>query len=382
MILKWIVSGISVLGLLVCFAADGSAGVKKRESESVLDSPEAHYKQAMDKLNAGKLEEALGEFQQTLGLDPDHAGAYVGFALLRARQGQFDDALRYIKTARKKNKKWPDVYLARGRVLVMEGDKSWLKDALKAYKDARKLDADDDRVPFYEGEAYRHGGKYDEAEQAFRKAVAMEGPTQGRAERAFAQIQLVKKAEPFSEVGIKVARIDPMTRADLCALLVDEMKVEELVEKHVEKDYDTAFRTPGTEEPKSAPTVPADVADSWARSWIERVLILKIPGLGVYPDATFRPSEPVTRKDLAMVIQGLLVLIKRDPSLTTKFLGGESQFKDVRADVYYFNAATLAVNQGLMQVEKREATFRPDDEVSGAEAVLVLKDLKDALVTR
>lgn len=382
MIARRIVTGIVALGLVLCFAADGAAGVKKRQSESVLDSPEAHYKQAMDKLQAGKLEEALGEFQQTLSLDPNHAGAYVGFALLRARQGKFDDALRYIKTARKKAKKWSDVYIAKGQVLELRGKKNWLKDALKAYKEARKLDARDDRVDFHEGEAYRRAAKYDKAEAAYRRCIEQKGPTQERAERAFIQVQLIKKAEPFSEVGIRIAKMDPATRADLCALLVDEMKVEELVEKHVDKTYDTGFRPPGADVEQTGEAVPRDLADHWGKSWIERVLALKIPGLGIYPDATFRPSEPVTRKDLAMVIQGLLVLIKRDPSLTTKFLGADSQFKDVRADVYYFNAATLVVSKGLMEVDKLEGTFRPDDEVSGAEAVLALKDLRDGLVKR
>ena len=43
------------------------------------------------------------------------------------------------------------------------------------------------------------------------------------------------------------SQMDPATRADLCALLIDEMKVEELVEKHVDKTYDTGFRPPGAD---------------------------------------------------------------------------------------------------------------------------------------
>jgi hypothetical protein len=376
------VTGILACAVLVCVASNLYGAVKKRGSESVLDTPQAHYQQAMRMLDAGDFEDALKEFQQTISLDPDHAGAYVGFALLRARQGEFEDAMRYVKTARRKAKRWVDVYLARGRVQVMEGKKNWLKDARKSYSEARKLSDQDDRVPFYEGEAYRQAGDYDSAEQAFREAVGLNGPTQARAERAFRQMQLVKQAEPFTEAGLRIARMDPLTRADLCVLLIDEMKLEELVEKHVDSEYDTAFRSPGGEQPDSELVPPSDVSDSWAQAWISRVLALKVPGLGVLPDGSFRPAAPVTRKDMAMVIQGLLVLIKRDPSLTTKFLGAASQFKDVRADVYYFNAATLVVSKGLMSVDKLEGTFAPDGEVSGVEAVLALKDLKDGLVRR
>ena len=94
----------------------------------------------------------------------------------------------------------------------------------------------------------------------------------------------------------------------------------------------------------------------------------------------FHPDSTVTRKELAVVIQDLLVLISGNEDLRTQFVGMESRFPDVRSDIYYFNAASLAVERGLMQVGKLEGTFQPDHPVSGAESVLAIQDLRNALV--
>ena len=372
------------------------AGLEKRDAESVLDTPEAHYNQGMKKMLEGDLDAALAEFQQTLKLNPKHPGAYLGFALIRGQQGVtqreasnidkakswFRDALRYVDNAKRYNKKSIEVYITKGRVLAMRQKGNWLKDALKAYKDARKIDDRDDRVPFHEGEAYWMAGEYQEAENAYGRAVDLKGPTQDRAATRFAQVQMVRKAAPGTEVGIRIARMDPATRADLCALLVDELKVETLVDKLAKKEYDTSFKAPGETVAPGQTQGPIDIEGHWARSWVERVLALKVPGLEAYPDGSFKPNDPVTRKDLARVLQGLLVLITKDQGLSTRFVGTQSRFPDVRADVYYYNAVALAVERGLMQVGKLEGTFRPDATVSGAEAVLAIKDLKDALMTR
>ena len=112
------------------------------------------------------------------------------------------------------------------------------------------------------------------------------------------------------------------------------------------------------------------------------MLKLRIAGLEPYAEGLFKPDDTVTRKELARVLQGLLVLINKDEGLKTKYVGGESRFPDVRPDVYYYNAASLVLDRGLMDVDKLSGAFRPDEPVSGAEAVLAIKDLQGALVTK
>ena len=60
----------------------------------------------------------------------------------------------------------------------------------------------------------------------------------------------------------------------------------------------------------------------------------------------------------------------------------ESRFPDVRDDVYYYNAAALVVDRGLMQADGLAGEFRPGEEVSGADAVLGIKRLQSGLPVR
>ena len=374
--------GITLLTLLLLVVGCAATGPSVRQPESVLDTPEGHYRQGMQKLELGNTKGALADFQRAQKLDPEYAGTYVGFALIEATAGKFQEALRYLETARKKDKKWIDVYLAQGRIQVMQAKQDWLKDALETYAEARKLGNRDDRVAFYEGEAYRKAGQYQNAENAYSRAIDLKGPIQARAAQALSEVQMTRRAAPGTQVGLRVAELDPLTRANLCALLIDELKVDELVEKQRPKMYDTGFQSPGGQRQGASAKGPGDIEGHWAKAWIEQTLALDLPGLGLRSDGLFGPDEAVKRKDLAQVLQGLLVLITKDESLVTKYVGSESRFPDVRSDIYYYNAAALAVDRGLMRVGTLEGTFRPEETVSGAEAVLAIKDLKEALMTR
>ena len=299
-------------------------------------------------------------FQRAQKLDPEYAGTYVGFALIEATAGKFQEALRYLETARKKDKRGIDVYLAQGRIQVMQAKQDWLKHALEIYAEARKLGNRDDRVAFYEGDAYRKAGQYQDAENAYSRAIDLEGPMQARSARALSEVQMTRRAAPGTQVGLRVAELDPLTRANLCALLIDELKVDELVEKQREKTYDTGFQSPGDQTQDEAGKGPGDIEGHWAKAWVEQTLGLDLPGLGLRSDGLFVPDDAVKRKDLAQVLQGLLVLITKDESLVTKYVGSESRFPDVRSDIYDYNAAALAVDRGLMRVDTREGTFRPE----------------------
>jgi len=83
-----------------------------------------------------------------------------------------------------------------------------------------------------------------------------------------------------------------------------------------------------------------------------------------------------------LMIQDVLVKVSRDRKIETLFIGETSPFPDVRPDMYYYNAARVVVSRNLMQV-KRKATgeFGPGDPVLGADALLVLRDLKEMLMS-
>ena len=183
-------------------------------------------------------------------------------------------------------------------------------------------------------------------------------------------------------MGIRVAKLDPITRADLCALLIDELKLEDLVDKRRAKQYDTGFKSATKTAETIEKSVPRDIVGHWAEGWIQRVLNLQIAGLKLQADGNFHPADAVTRKDLAQVLQEALVLVTGETGLRSRYVGVESRFPDVRDDVYYYNAAALVVDRGLMQTDGLAGEFRPGEEVSGADAVLGIKRLQSGLAVR
>ncbi len=97
------------------------------------------------------------------------------------------------------------------------------------------------------------------------------------------------------------------------------------------------------------------------------------------PDNTFRPEKPLTRASYARVNQGILDLITADQGLSTRYVGEESRFPDVRGDSYAYNAIAVSVERGIMSADRITGRFRPDETVSGAEALLMIRELQNAV---
>ena len=54
-------------------------------------------------------------------------------------------------------------------------------------------------------------------------------------------------------------------------------------------------------------------------------------------------------------------------------------FPDVRSDQYFFNAAMVATSRGFLEADKATGEFKPGDPVSGADALLSIREFKDQL---
>jgi len=81
-----------------------------------------------------------------------------------------------------------------------------------------------------------------------------------------------------------------------------------------------------------------------------------------------------------MMVEDILIKVSGDESLSTKFIGSKSPFPDLRSDLPYFNAVMVCTSRGIM--EARDLTtgeFGPKDTVSGADALLVIRKIKEEL---
>ena len=120
-----------------------------------------------------------------------------------------------------------------------------------------------------------------------------------------------------------------------------------------------------------------DIEGHWAMNWIKD--IIKTGAIGVFPDHTFQPDNKIIRSNYAMFIQNVLLAVTQDQSLATKYIGTPSRFPDVNAAHYAYNSICLVVDRGIMKADTMDGAFKMNENVSGADALLIIRDFQNAL---
>jgi tetratricopeptide (TPR) repeat protein len=376
--IQLLVFAIITLGIILT-----GCGPKPIQKESILDTPENHCNQGNRELKSGKLQAALDEFKRATALDPDYPGGYIGAALVLAEKNDYQMAFELVNKGIGKDNKFIDGYIAKGRIIVKqrEGD-DWLKRAVKEYEKALKIDPQSEKAMFYTGIAYKEAYEFGEAVIAFGKVVELKGDFAQQANDEWELVQKIQRAAPGTAVGKKIALIPEIDRADLAVLFVEELKLLELLEKKQKKTYDTSFRPP--DDPTAMETTKkeqmaaaTDIGSHWAKNWIEDVIQTGV--IDVFPDHTFHPDEKINRANYAMFLQNILATVTGDESIATKYIGTQSRFPDVNATHYAYNAICLTVDRGIMKADTMDGAFHMSKTVSGADALLIIRELQNAL---
>ncbi len=376
----------TLLGLITALALAlvMGCGSKALKQESVLDTADNHYSQGMRELERGNIAKALQEFERAKALDPNYPEAYAGMGLALAYQKNYDKALEAVDQALGKNDKSYDARVIKGRIYSMrmkEGD-DWVKDAVNEFDRAIKLNPANDKAYFYKAEAYKFGYQFGPAAEAYSQVIAKRGEFAGKADAEYATMQKIQRAAPGTKVGMKIALIPEIDRADLAVLLLEEMKLEEVYKKKKQPTYNTDFKAPTDptkmEQPKAeAMAAATDIATHWAKNWIAD--IMRLGAIEAFPDHKFYPDEKITRVNYAKTMEGILIAATGDQSLATKYIGGQSRFPDLRSDHFSYNAVALMVDRGIMFADKLTGAFNPEGKISGADALLIIRDFQNAL---
>ncbi|MBN2011003.1 S-layer homology domain-containing protein [candidate division KSB1 bacterium] len=387
---------ITVVMLALFAMSLWGCGPKPIKEESVLDTPENHFSRGMVEFDKDNLTLAMKEFERAKALNPDYAEAYSGMGLVLAAQAvntadvkaaekMFDKAYDMADEGISKNDKSLDVHIIKGRIITMQrkGD-DWVKNAAKEFEKATKINPNSDKAWYYLGITYKEGFEFGSAVDAFRKVVALKGEYAEQANSEWELVQKIERAKPGTKVGAKVALIGKIDRADLAVLLMEELKLMTLIEKKRPRVYDNSFQAPDDPTKMQATQVTSmeaatDISGHWAESWIKEAIDARIGGLEPYPDHTFKPDQPITRANYAKVMESVMIMVTGDESLATKYIGENSRFPDVRSSHYAYNAISLMVDRGIMKADKITGEFRLNDPMSGADALLAIRDFQNAL---
>ena len=102
--------------------------------------------------------------------------------------------------------------------------------------------------------------------------------------------------------------------------------------------------------------------------------------MNVEPDGNFYPDDNINRATYALAVQRLLVVATRDQSLETKYFGeSQSRFSDVPSSHFAYNAMAVCTERGIMQVDMMNNQFNPKGDVTGADALLIIRNLQNSL---
>ena len=178
------------------------------------------------------------------------------------------------------------------------------------------------------------------------------------------------------DVGKQIAVKDSVTRADLAALLIVEMKLDKLF----------AGRIPVKSQidKMKAEFTPADMLNHPFKEEVLTIMKWKVRGLEPRYDGNtkaylFMPKEPVLRGEMALILEDVLIKLTGDEKLATAYFGQDkSPFPDVKATSHFYNAVMNMTTRGIMEGEL-SGEFRVGASVDGAEAILAMRVLKQRM---
>ena len=371
----------AVVLLLFTFAC----GPKARKQEAVYDNPAHHVSNGNKMLKMGKIDDALKEFNLAKELDPKFAPAYVGIGIVYGLKNDFKNGLKTMDKAEsyaENDDQEFAVNIGYMRLYTMGNEKvhkKWLKKVEGYHKKAVKIAPDLPDSYYYLGLGYKMSHRYNDAKQQYSKVLDIGKGFIEEANNEFAIIQQIERAMPGTKVE-KIALLEKITRGDVCALFIEELKVDELFRNRTPKKFDTSYKDP-EKVFKTGEYVKVaranDIEDHVLKSDINTFIELGIKGLEPHADHTFQPYKYLTRAEFAMLIQDILIKITGDTKLAVKFFGHEPVFPDLRSDQYFYNAAMVCTSRGIMKAKDLgTGEFDPMGTISGAEALISIRELK------
>jgi tetratricopeptide (TPR) repeat protein len=347
--------------------------------ESDVDTPEYHFKAGMRAIDNGEDQQAIKSFQRSVDLDKKFAMGYGGLGLAHANLGNNKQAKDYASKCASRGSKDPTALSLVGQVWITmrDSEKKWFKRAEDYLKKALKKDKGHEGAMYWSGVAHLYNYQFDEAESYFKKVVNIRGDYAGKADAKWKLSQKIVRAMPGTPVSKKVALKEKINKGDLAVLFAEELKIGDLFDR-MPIQNGGGFQTPGQADQTATVTTPNDANGHWAEAWIKDMIRYGI--MDVEPDGNFYPDDTISRAIYALAVQRLLVVATRDESLETRYFGeAQSRFSDVPSSHFAYNAMALCAERGIMQADVITGRFQPTGNVSGADALLIIRTLQTSL---
>ncbi len=385
MSLRNVTASLLILLMLFTFACTQKAA----KPQATMDTPEHHVMSGNKLLKAGNYDGAIIEFERAKALDPKYAPAYLGLGLGFSYKGDYEAGLKQLKKANgyaKGDSQKYDVEIGYMRVYLMgkqQADRDWFDELRSKYRKASGRLPEQPDAFYYMGLAYKTKYAFRKASREFTKVLDLDKGLVEEADREYALMQKIERAMPGSTIGKQIAIQDSITRADLAALFIHELQIDDLYKRRAKRTFDTSYKAPGKTfkagEYVTAPPA-TDIENHVLKADIDAVIAIGIKGMQPFPDHTFKPNKSTTRAEFAMIVEDIMITITRDTGLATMFIGNQSPFPDLRNDLPYFNAVMVCTTRGILTAKDAgTGEFDAAGSIPGADALLSIRTLKSQL---
>jgi tetratricopeptide (TPR) repeat protein len=397
---------ITYLAMLLTTGAFALSGctAKAVRCTGETDNPPHHYLMGMKALEEGNVAVAKEKFDRALYCNEEYPNAYDGLAIVGGEKvkAQADAGFRATEAERvadslKKGKKYADLpdeyfdyYLAGIRSQTAMKPKGWLGEAEDAYKDAMQLKVDERNLIYYQGTeaatyylgvAYLEALEFAKARDSFGAVLnaKREGKWHEKADKGWKKVDKIVRAMGglmIGDVGKRIAVKDRVCRADLAALLIDEMQIDKLMAGRIASSSQVAAQ--------KAEFTPADIISHPFREEVLTLMKWKVRGIEPKYDETtkaylFVPADAVSRGEMAFILEDILIKLTGDEKIATVYFGQDkSPFPDVRTTSPLYNAVMNMTSRSIMESEL-SGDFRVNDPVDGAEALLAIRMLRQKM---
>jgi|GEM_PF-1258457 len=375
-----------LLIILAVIAIAATIGGCKKDGETAMDSPETHVATGHNYLQQRRFDEAIDAFERAIDLDSRYAPAYsgIGFVYLQksfdatgeTRLDLLDEAM--TKFNRSMGLDVNDVYGKIGKALVMieQGDS---RNARLLFEAAAHEDMDDPIALMWWGVGAGQVGKFQQADYAFEKALNLE-PTNPEIQDAKDRLDLAQRLmtgvtdEDYKAIAFGYR----ISRADAAALFARELDLSRLERRSLSGFGGSSFVGPGESGTSAGTFYATDIADHWAINEIN--LMIETGIMDNYPDGSFLPDAKLNRSEFSVLAAKVLSLTTGDAELMIRGMGGESSFRDVRADNFAYGSIIACTTRGILKADA-DGMFRPLDYVSGTDAVNAVRTVETILAS-
>jgi len=334
-----------------------------KETGNEKKSASFYYKKGRQYLENENYLEAAAGFNAAIKQDSLFVPAYEGFARLHFMKNDIRIAELYLNRASKINENWPPAIILKGRIELYKRSYSA---ALEYFNRAlfliNKIDDTNlreklkEEVLFCSGTAFQKSNRLQSGRKMYIAVLEINQDNE-KAMNALNTIEHdLELLQGKNNIIKRIARKQAINRGDLAVLMVTEPGIYQDIPALEIQDFDTL------------------------NACIKKVLNLGI--MELYPDSAFKAQRRIKRAELALIVERIVSAFMNNSRLTYQYFKEKSSpVTDVDTYQPYYNAMRLATINKLMTFYDDD-TFRPDNYVSGLEALRIMKRTKEFLMNK